>query len=190
MEPPIVLCAHEMESAPVEPRDDKGTVVAQRTVDIGGLEPRRPAADAEARSSPVLGLYGEKPPDDAFDGSAGRPGEHLRSQPRRHHLLVAADIDHGRSARSRPSQYSSEPGGSPHRRVLPTLPPLTGGPRSGVTALVAGSYHMSEALPGEHENAVVRANWSPKAPRTYTDLSAAVPGTLTGVVLWPLTLAR
>ena len=37
MEPPVVLSAHEMESAPVEPGDDQGTVVAQRMVDVGGL---------------------------------------------------------------------------------------------------------------------------------------------------------
>ena len=48
---------------------------------------------------------------------------------------------------------------------------------------------MSEALPGEHRSAVVRQLVAEGAQDVH-GLVRAVPGTLTGVVLWPLTLAR
>ena len=73
----MVLAAHEVERAAVEPRDDEGAVPAQGTVDVDDAETTRSAAYRQPGPAPVLGLDGQEALDDLFDGTGARSGKQL-----------------------------------------------------------------------------------------------------------------
>ena len=64
VQPRVVLAADEMERAAIQPRDQKGALLGQGSIDVGSGEAGRPRADREARAPRILGLDREQPPGD------------------------------------------------------------------------------------------------------------------------------
>ena len=80
MQPPVVLAAHEVQRAAVEPADDERALAGERAVDIAHREAVRTGADGEPRAAQVLRLHREQPIRDRHRVGASLVGEQLAGE--------------------------------------------------------------------------------------------------------------
>ncbi len=80
VEPPVVVPAHEMQGAPVEPPDHE-RAAGQGGVDGLGGEPDTATPHRQAEPAPVLGLHGEETVHHVQGSGGGRSREELGREP-------------------------------------------------------------------------------------------------------------
>ncbi len=80
VQPPVVVGAHEVQGASLQPAHDERAAVGEGGVDVRGGEPGAAAAHREPEAARVLALDGEQPGDDVFGGRGRGPGQPLRRE--------------------------------------------------------------------------------------------------------------
>ncbi len=80
MQPPVVLRAHQMQGAPVEPGDEQRPPIAERRIEVGRREPECARTNAEPGAAGILCLNGQQPLDDRLRGRCPRTAELLAPQ--------------------------------------------------------------------------------------------------------------
>ena len=78
MQPPVVLCADEMQRAPIQPGDDERSRRREADIEVTGGSDTAPRAKRQTKASLVLCLDGEETANDLFDRGGFRFHEKLR----------------------------------------------------------------------------------------------------------------
>ena len=79
----IVLAAHEVQRAAVQPRDQERPLVGERAVDVRGREALCPRPHRQPRPARILPLDREQPLGNRHRVARGLAGEQLRREPGR-----------------------------------------------------------------------------------------------------------
>ena len=80
LQPRVVLAAHQVQRAAVEPGDDQRALLAQRPLDVGGAQPFGARPHRQPEAARVLALHCEQPLGDRGRIAQRRPGERLRRE--------------------------------------------------------------------------------------------------------------
>jgi hypothetical protein len=80
VQPAVVLAAHQVQRAPVQPGDEQRALLDQGAIHVGGRQPRAAGPDGQASAARILRLHRQQASDDRDRVARRRPGEQLRRE--------------------------------------------------------------------------------------------------------------
>ena len=78
---PVVLAAHQVQGAAIQPADHQGAVHRERVIDVRGGQSLAAHADGQPGAARILTLDGQQPLGDLLGPARGRPGQQLSGGP-------------------------------------------------------------------------------------------------------------